>query len=186
MAGDHVDDLKRDWLLNQRDVLNPAELNSYRYTIAELLANGSLYDWVDLVSLAGGADTVYSFTTTDDPHVLLSFEVTFQGGNNSEILVEGFTTGTVSGGAIISPPPLPRNHDNPTASPYLNNDIFSGRTIDVAGVQFSVQFIGTSGGSSQGGGFILNPNTLYYFVVENIGGQAADVAFRMVSGADRL
>ena len=187
MGVDHIDDLKRDWLLNQRDVLNPAELNSYRYSVAELLANGSLYTWDDTaIGVAGGASTTYSFTIGDDPFVLLQILVLFLGGNNSEVLVEFFVGGAVSGGSLIDPLPFPRNHDSPSTSPYLNDEVFQNRTIDVAGTKFAELFIPDSGGVNEAGAYILAENQLYYVTLENTGGQVADIAIEISAGADRL
>ena len=187
MGVDHIDDLKRDWLLNQRDVLNPAELNSYRYSVAELLANGSLYTWQDLTLAVGaGSDITYSFTTGADPFVLLQILISFIGGNNSSISVEFFVGGTVSGGSLIDPLPFPRNHDSPTTSPYLNDEVFQNRTIDVAGTLFAEFFIPDSGGTNQAGAYILQQNQLYYLTLTNTGAQSADIAVEVSAGADRL
>ncbi len=164
--------------------LNDAEHNVYRLSLEHTLGNGSLYDWSDNFLIAQGADFTYSWTTGDDPFLLVLARVSFAAGGNAELGVEGFVGGTVSGGSEITEV-FPRNHYQPARSPYLVGSVFRGRTIDAAGTKFLGGNINDSGGSIGDGGFLLNPNTDYYITISNLGNQTADGTIIMVAGAPR-
>ena len=190
MAGEHIDDLKRDWLLRQisfqdrQEELLDAELRIAQVNYANLLQQGTVYQWDQIVNIGSGNDFVMSFTTGNVPLALFGLAIAFTGTTGAT--VEGFVGGTVSGGAEITDV-YPLNHDNPGQSPYLANSVFQGRTIDVAGVEFFDAVLAQGNRSdiaqSSGGGMILAEDQLYYFTVTNTGAQAGDFVFEFVAGA---
>ena len=164
--------------------LNDAEHNVYRLSLEHTLGNGSLYDWSDDFVITQGASVTYSWTTGVDPFLLLLANVSFAAGGHDELGVNGYVGGTVSGVTEISEV-FPRNHYQPGKSPYLVGSVFQNRTIDVAGVKFLGGNISDSGGSIGDGGFLLNPDTLYYITITNLGNQTADGTIVLLAGAPR-
>ena len=176
MAGEHINDLWRDWLLKANRIA--------AVDFANLLQLGTIYQWDSQFSLASLDDFVISFTTGDVPVAVYQMVLDFTG--TDAVTFQGFVGGTVSGGTEITEV-FPLNHDNPGQSPYLANSVFEGRTIDVPGVEFMdatlLQASRNNVSSSESGGLILAENQLYYFTVTNIGNQAGTFNTDFVAGA---
>jgi len=181
MAGEHINDLWRDWLL----VAIPQtllELNNELLSIETALDAGLLWNWSHHFSINGAGTENVKFTTREFKSLIFAMSITLTG--SERITVSGFAASTNSGGASVDFV-FPNNHNNPADSPWVGDSVTTGGTA-TGGVQFlGAEFNQGSKEATATGeaaAYILNPDTAYRFEIENFA-DPAEITMTMLAAS---
>lgn len=162
--------------------LSDAKLNRLLLSEEHLLMSGVMYAFEESISIPNGNTNVISFSTDAYP-ALINF-LSFSAAGTRDLFIEMYTGGAVSGGTLIAEV-FPRNMWRPRESPFLLDSVYISRTVDTPGTLINETQLGDKDRGAIGTGykgFILNPNTLFYFSVAN-NEQTAEVTTRLVMSA---
>lgn len=164
--------------------INDALFSAARLSSLHSLDKGRLYAWQSDDSLSGNAERVYSFTVGERPVRISNVDFQFTGTERTSI--ELYSGGATSGGSIINP--VSMNDYQPNASPYLDNEINEGVSIDTPGSLLArIVFINPDKdvaaiSEQDDGGLILAPNRHYYIIVDNETSDPEDYVLSVQAG----